>query len=178
VHPHHVHRLARLAGAVAVPHLDLPPALQIAARAPAQLRVELDRDHAPARAHDLGQDRAVVADRAADVRDALALADRERVEEPRQEAGGAVVQHARRIDRRGHVLVEPARIGVGRGAIARLVGEQEPGPGAEELLARHGCERRHDARRCDAALLAEPLRERRSHPGEIRHASRSRSNAA
>jgi hypothetical protein len=99
---------------VAVDDLDLGPRAEIVACLGGQVVVALDRDHPTVRPDDLGEHSGVVAGPGADLHDPLLAPPVDVVETARPQAGQAIVQPSRLIDRHKNVVIKPTRIIIGR----------------------------------------------------------------
>ncbi len=108
----------------------------------------------------LGQDGGVVARAHADLQHAIAVLHADAVELARPQQRLADIEPALLVEGDQHVVIEPARIGVGRRPVAVGEVQDAPRPGTGEALARHRGEGVDHAlvqkMADDAQLLGEP----------------------
>ena len=131
----------------------------VVATAGGQLGVHVQGSDASGRAHQLGENRRVVAGAAADMDGVLSRLQLEGLDERGQKARLTVVQKALLVDGDQHVVIQVSGIGVGRGPIEAPIGLKDPPwPGAEVALAGDVRERPYHGRRRQMRRGGELLR--------------------
>src|SRR6516165_2463218 len=131
-------------------HIGVPG--EIRRKAHGEAAIEFDRRDPAALAHDVREDRRVVADPRADVHDVLARLRRRRRNQHRVQRRLAVVQVALRYDADQRVLIEIDRIVARRRYITARPARHQPRPRPQERLAAHRGERRLDVRVIDVGV--------------------------
>ena len=126
-------------------HLDPRHRGEVLAGAGVERLVDLEADDAAGRTDAGGDDGGVVAEAGAEMQDAVTGRERERVDRGAEQRRRAVEEHARRVEGDGDVVIHVPGIGVGRLPRSGLkvdFAADRPRPSGQELLARHGGDRR------------------------------------
>jgi len=167
-----VGRRQRAGGARTLLQRDVGAVREIFARPRRERRVDLEGFDMSARAHELGEDRGVIARSRADMQNALAGLQAERRDPGGMRARLAVVDAVHRVERDQSVDIDEAGIVGLRHHIAAAPGTRDaPRSGSEEFLARHGGESGAKPRLVDAGMRRHITRVPFAHVGyqRVRH---------